>query len=191
MLSIFTPRKRRLLVLLGGTLVADRQQHFLLIGSGLARLLAFRRLEIRRDTNVSHQSHCHNGMRRRVAVVPCQIVVQAHFPTRITYRHGDDHRSRGRCPLRGRRNDRVGRRTRQQHDLLPHKRYLSQRQEGSHRQAIPGPFCLQVSARLHSGHPGPGIAPEKNPGTRAPSSATARLQRLPWSSTLALPRSEF
>ena len=68
---------------------------------------------------------------------------------------------------------------------------LSQRQEGSHRQAIPGPFCLQVSARLHSGHPGPGIAPEKNPGTRAPSSATARLQRLPWSSTLALPRSEF
>src|SRR5882672_10085442 len=66
LLSIFTPRKRRLLVLLGGTLVADRQQHFLLTGSGLARLLAFRRLEIRQDTNVSHQSHCHSRMRRRV-----------------------------------------------------------------------------------------------------------------------------
>jgi hypothetical protein len=79
--------------------------------NGLAGLLAFRRLEIRQDTNVSHQSHCHSRMRRRVAVAPCQIVVPAHFPTRITYGHGDDHRSRGRCPLRGRRNDRVGRRT--------------------------------------------------------------------------------
>src|SRR5882672_9218610 len=49
LLSIFTPRKRRLLVLLGGTLVADRQQHFLLTGSGLAGLLAFRRPEIRQD----------------------------------------------------------------------------------------------------------------------------------------------
>jgi len=107
---------------------------------------------------------------------PVKFVVQAHFPTRITYRHGDDHRSRGRCPLRGRRNDRVGRRTRQQHDLLPHKRYLSKdRRARTARQFQAHSACRCQRASIQD-HPGPGIAPEKNPGTRAPSSATARLQ---------------
>jgi hypothetical protein len=41
------------------------------------------------------------------------IVVQARFATRITHKHGDDHRSRETCQMRGRRNDRAGRRMRQ------------------------------------------------------------------------------
>jgi hypothetical protein len=40
------------------------------------------------------------------------LVVQAHFGTRITRTHGDDHCSRGRCPMRGRRNDTAGRKMR-------------------------------------------------------------------------------
>ena len=40
------------------------------------------------------------------------IVVQARFATRITHKHGDDHRSRETCQMRGRRNDGAGRRMR-------------------------------------------------------------------------------
>jgi predicted ATPase len=52
-------------------------------------------------------------MRRRVAVAPCQIVVQSRYRTRITRRHGDDRHRRGRCQMQGRRNDSAGRRLRQ------------------------------------------------------------------------------
>jgi len=111
------------------------------------------------------------------------IVVQADFAIRITRGHGDDHRSRGR-------NDGDGRGTSQQGDPLLHKRYLPQRQ-APHRLPAPGPFGLQASARRHSGHPGPGIAPERHRGSSWPRCPTARLQRLPWPSTAELRRSEF